>query len=254
MQDLNLKKSISIIGASGKLGQETINTLFSNNEYALCQLISKKSRGQKDPLTQISYSSIEQMQKVDLVIEIASSQATLDALKFCAQHQIPLIIGSTGHAPHFKQTLIDYSKHFPIFFCENFSVPCALTLNLLKMMKNQLTQDCYIDIIEKHRAQKKDAPSGTAKKIVEVLNRPYETFLSQDPRDCQQIQIHSIRANDHAIEHEIIFSFNHEQISIKHQVFSRKAYSEGLMKIIPFIFSQNKGLFDMSDLLRNYLL
>lgn len=249
MQETLLKKKLAIVGGSGKLGKEALLAISLLPDVEISYLVANKSIGQKDPITNLYYTSWAEVEKVDLVIEIASCMATKKALDFCSEHKIPLIIGSTGHDSQFKKTLFHHAKSFPIFFCENFSFSLAMTLNVIKTLKNHLPRDCYIDIIEKHRAKKKDAPSGTAKKIAEVLDMPFKTSLDTEERDSQNIHIHCIRAHDHTIEHEILFNFLHEQISIKHQVFDRKAYALGLTYAISFTLQQPFGLFGMDDLL-----
>lgn len=243
---------IALIGASGKLGQSILKLAKKSPEFHFEQLIAKSQVGKTDLITGLKYQSFEELKPVDLVIEVASANATSATIAWCKQHKARLIIGSTGHDEYQIAEIYEASKELPLFYSENFSVPLWLYLDLVKKMASFTKGSCYIDLIEKHRAEKKDTPSGTAKKIAQTLNMPYKLGAERGLRAQEFLHIHSIRGSDLAIEHELIFGFEHESIQIKHEVFDRSSYAEGALKAINFLQDAASGLYTMSNLLNFY--
>lgn len=244
---------IGLIGASGKLGLAILKACFERKKNYHFELVAKNSIGQLNPTYKKPYLGIDQLKDVDLVLEVASQEAASSALEYCLFHNLPLIIGSTGHDPQFRESIHLASLKIPIFIAENFSLSLALYLQLIESIAPYAHEKCYIDLIEKHRALKKDTPSGTAKKIAESLQLPYHLGSPSGMRKEHGIHIHSIRGQDHPIEHTLMVGFENESIELKHQVFDRLAYAKGAIEAIEFIYLKPCGLYQMKDLAKAHI-
>jgi 4-hydroxy-tetrahydrodipicolinate reductase len=122
----------------------------------------------------------------------------------------------------------------------NFSIGINLMFQLTKTAAKTL-KDFDIEIVEAHHKMKRDAPSGTAKKLAEIIKEVRSKR--------QNISIHSIRAGDIVGEHNVMFISNGEQIELIHRATSRNAFASGVAKAIRFIANQKPGLYGMEDLI-----
>ena len=228
--------NILIVGINGKMGQNLKNVAENNNHKIIAGIDVKPDlKNNIFNNFNLPKSIIEQ---IDIVIDFALPNALKDELDFCTRHNKKLIICSTGHSKE-QLTLIEKAcKKIPIFKTTNTSLGIAFILKILTDNLGILNE-YDIGILEKHHLQKKDAPSGTAKSILQALSP-----LKKD------VFCHSIRAGNVAGEHEIMLFFGEEQIYIKHIAQSRKLFAQGAVKIINFMQTQNqKKLYNMQDLL-----
>jgi 4-hydroxy-tetrahydrodipicolinate reductase len=242
---------IGLVGASGKLGKAILEEEKKRNKNNFTHLIARSKIGEINPLLNQPYTDFSSLIGIDLLIEVASPVITIPCIDYCKKNKIPLIIGSTGHTKEQLKQIEEAAGYIPLFFSQNFSLSLSIFFKMLEAIKPYIDDSCYVDLIEKHRASKKDAPSGTAKKIAERLNMAYNLGGIDLPRDPKAIQIHPIRAQDHVIEHLLQFGFLNEAIEIKHQVYERNAYAKGVSLAIDFIKKQPIGLYQMEDLLTN---
>jgi 4-hydroxy-tetrahydrodipicolinate reductase len=244
---------ISLVGASGKFGQSIIKAHLKAKQNCFSQLTGFSRSGQKDPQTSLQYKTLNELLPSDILIEVACPKATEHCLEFCKHFHIPYIVGSTGHSEQQLDKIKEVSSFIPIFFSQNFSIVLQLYLDMIKLIAPHTKNNCYVDLIEKHQSAKKDTPSGTAKKIAEELNMAYKLGGIEDKRNKEILQVHSIRGQDHAIEHELRFGFTYEELSIKHQVFDRTTYAQGVLSAIDFISQQKPGLYGMKDLTKKLI-
>jgi len=202
--------SIFVHKTSGKLGSSIAKLIDTDPAYKL--------------------GSLEQC---DVVIDVSDALAIEGLLESCIVHKKPLIIGTTGYSKATKDLLIKASDTIPIMLCANFSLGIALLKNFISQMEGYLDES-HIDIIETHHHLKKDKPSGTALELKELA--PNST-------------IHSIRAQKSLGQHEIIFSFEDEKITFKHETLSRLAYAKGAIRSAKFLSEKTKGLYSLKDIL-----
>lgn len=244
---------IGLVGASGKFGRSILESNDEIKKFDFNNLIANKRVGLLDPVTGSPFIPFDDLKDVSILVDVAGIYTLEPSLNYCISQQIPLIIGTTGHNPEQEANIRSASLTIPIFYAQNFSINLYAFLEMLKVLAPYSKQNCYIDLIERHRASKKDAPSGTAKKIAQELDMPYKIGEPSYERDSKLMHIHVIRGQDHAIEHEINFGFPYENIQLKHQVYDRKTYALGVLNAIEFIRDKKPGLYGMPDLAQNLL-
>ena len=244
---------VALVGASGKFGQSVLELYkaLKPQNFQFSTLVSKSTHQKIDPFVHLPYVALKNIEMCNLVIEIASSEATNLCLDICKNKKIPLIIGSTGHNHELQEKILKYSKYIPIFKAQNFSFVLQLYLDMVKKISNNIKMDCYLDLIEKHRAEKKDTPSGTALEIAKALEMKYEIASFEEARKKDTLHIHPIRSHDHGIQHDLRIAFPYEELSIKHTVFNRKAYAQGVLMAIEFLQNASAGYYEMSSLINS---
>jgi 4-hydroxy-tetrahydrodipicolinate reductase len=248
-----VKKSMAIktalIGASGKFGQSIIEANLKAKKLAFTQLIGSSRAHQVDPKLQLSYQTIDDLEPANVILDVSSHTLTTALLTFCIRHKLPLVIGSSAHTEEELQKIQEAALYIPIFMAANFSPVIHLFKKMVQLLAPHAKNKAYIDLIEKHRASKKDAPSATAKEIAQSFGLDTSCEIDEVPRKKDVLHIHPIRGDDHCIEHHLMVSFDHEELHLKHQAFSRQAYAETALLACELIVSKTSGLYGMDALI-----
>ncbi|MFQ6370093.1 4-hydroxy-tetrahydrodipicolinate reductase [Shewanella sp. YIC-542] len=195
----------------------------------------------------------------DVLIDFTSPEGTLANIDWCARYAKPIVIGTTGFNSSQKAQLDAFSEQLPIVFAPNMSVGVNLMWKLLELAAEVMGEHTDIEIIEGHHRFKKDAPSGTALKMGEVIAKTLGRDLEQvavygregitGERDRQTIGFSSIRAGDLVGEHTAMFADIGERLEITHKASSRMTFANGAMRAALWLHEQDAGLYDMQQVL-----
>lgn len=195
----------------------------------------------------------------DLLIDFTSTEATLQHLKICQQHRRAMVIGTTGFSQEQKQQISAAAETIPIVFAANMSVGVTLCLNLLAQAARVLGDEVDIEISEAHHRYKKDAPSGTALRMGEVVAEVLGRDLQQcavygregfgEERDRKTIGFATIRAGDIVGEHTVTFAGLGERVEISHKASSRMTFASGAVRAANWLQGKENGLYSMQDVL-----
>ncbi len=232
---------VIIVGACGKMSSAVVSTLANEKDIKIIGGIESAGHpliGQPigQGFIQANFASV--IKDADVAIEFAIPEVTSDNLKIAVQAKKPYIIGTTGYKD--IGFISKYAKKIPILLSANFSLGVNLMFQLTETAAKSL-KDFDIEIIEAHHKMKRDAPSGTAKKLIEIIKKARAQSL--EPRVC------SIRAGDIVGEHNVMFIGNGERLELIHRAFSRNAFASGVVKAIRFIFKQKPGFYTMADVM-----
>jgi 4-hydroxy-tetrahydrodipicolinate reductase len=176
---------------------------------------------------------------IDVLIDFTAPEATAATLDYVARYKKAVVIGTTGIPDDVLTKIEEVSKVVPVVFSPNMAVGVNVLFAVLPDLVKRLGPDYGIEIIEAHHKGKKDAPSGTAKKLHEVL-----TLASG-----KDIPAHSVRLGDIVGDHTVILCGNSERIEIKHQAHSRDLFAVGALKAAKWIAGKPAGLYSMQDVL-----
>ncbi|BCA55634.1 4-hydroxy-tetrahydrodipicolinate reductase [Nitrospira sp. KM1] len=193
------------------------------------------------------------------VIDFSVPEATLKNLRTAAQHQRAMVIGTTGFSASELDELKTLAGRIPCVFSPNMSVGVNLICKIISEMAKTLGEDYDIEVIEAHHRLKKDAPSGTALKIAEVLAKAVNRDLNQvgvysrkgviGERKKSEIGIQTIRAGDIVGDHTILFGGVGERIEVTHRASSRDTFAQGALRAARWVAGRPPGLYDMTDVL-----
>ena len=182
----------------------------------------------------------------DVLIEFTLPDVTVAHVELAQQLRKPMVIGTTGLSDAQRQTVQTATTAIPIVLSPNMSVGVNLLFELAQLAAQRLGLRYDVEVVEAHHHQKKDTPSGTAKRLVEVL----AAARKQRPDD---IPAHAIRAGDIVGDHTVIFAGPSERLELTHQAHNREVFAQGALKAAQFIVRQKPGLYDMSDVLGSRL-
>ncbi|HET9962115.1 MAG TPA: 4-hydroxy-tetrahydrodipicolinate reductase [Nitrospiraceae bacterium] len=199
------------------------------------------------------------IERADVLVDFTTPAATLGHLKVVAQHRRGIVIGTTGFSPSELEELKAAAKLLPCVFSPNMSVGINVIYKIIGEMAKILGDDYDIEVIEAHHRLKKDAPSGTALKMAEVLARSVNRDLAQvgvyarkgliGERRRGEIGIQTIRAGDIVGDHTVMFATMGERIEVTHRASSRDTFARGALRAARWLVKQPPGLYDMSDVL-----
>ena len=220
---------VLLIGAAGRMGK-TITELANGDPKI--DIMARCDLG--DPIEPA-------MRNCDVAIDFSHAGAITEICAAALQHRKPLVIGTTGHSTEQRGTIEETAQSLPIVFASNFSVGVNVLFWLTCKAAEQLGGDFDVAIVETHHKMKKDAPSGTAKTLAEVLKETKKTK--------REIPIQSIREGDVVGEHTINFSGPAERLELTHRAASREIFARGALRAAEWIISQSPGLYSMQDVL-----
>ncbi len=195
----------------------------------------------------------------DVLISFTSPEASLEHLSIASKRNKAAVIGTTGFTKEGLQAIKDMSQSIPVVLAPNMSVGVNLLFKILADVARVLGDDFDIEIIESHHRLKKDAPSGTAIKMAQVIAESVNRNLDEvavyarkgmiGERTKKEIGIQTVRAGDIVGEHTILFGGLGERIEITHKASSRDTFARGALKAAMWINNKPAGLYDMMDVL-----
>ncbi len=194
----------------------------------------------------------------DAVIDFSSPAALTPLLQYCMEHQLPVVLATTGYDQKQLDEIETASQYIPVFRSANMSLGVNALLELVKKAVSILGADYDVEIVERHHHRKVDAPSGTALMIADAAASalPYEPEYVYDrhsvrkARDSHEIGISAVRGGTIVGDHTVILAGYDEVIEISHHAASREIFASGAVKAAKFLLAVNKpGLYDMSMLM-----
>jgi 4-hydroxy-tetrahydrodipicolinate reductase len=199
------------------------------------------------------------MERGEVVIDFSAPEATLEHLRIAAQHRRAMVIGTTGFSASELDELKSLGRQVPCVLSPNMSVGVNLIYKVIGEMAKTLGDEYDIEVIEAHHRLKKDAPSGTALKMADVLARAMSRDLNQvgvyarkgliGERSRGEIGIQTIRAGDIVGDHTVLFGGMGERIEITHRASSRDTFARGALRAARWVVRQHPGVYDMMDVL-----
>lgn len=262
--------NIIVSGASGKMGTRILSLAKDSREFNVVGALEHRSHdrvgadigevigtGKIDvPLTDTIDSVRE---KADVLIDFSAPEASLQISKIAAEKKIAMVIGTTGFKKEDIAEIRSCCKDIACVLAPNMSVGINLLLKSLKDIAAVLGDDYDVEIIEAHHRLKKDAPSGTALRIAQVLADALNRNLEETAvytrkgiigeRTTKEIGMQTIRAGDIVGEHTVLFGGPGERIEITHRASSRDTFAQGALKAALWVSKQPPGFYDMRDVL-----
>ncbi|MBC8041099.1 MAG: 4-hydroxy-tetrahydrodipicolinate reductase [Opitutaceae bacterium] len=236
---------IAIIGAKGRMGQANIAAAKESGATVVAAL------DQGDDLA----AGIAQ---ADVVIDFSFHAATDDVIRLCAQHKKALVIGTTGHPADEKKHLLVEAAAIPCVWSGNYSVGVNLLFALTRRAASVLGSDYDAEVVEMHHRFKKDAPSGTAARLLEIIleERKLTTEALRHGREgitgertSTEVGIHALRGGDVVGDHTVMFAALGERIELTHKASDRGIFARGAVRAAQWLAGRPAGVYDMQDVL-----
>ena len=245
---------IILNGYAGRMGKAVIEICQTHGIEIIAGIDQKKI---DEPFA--TYASLQECQmQADVLVDFSNHDSTFAVADFAESHCMPVVIATTGQTEDEQARIQSLSKTVPVFQSSNMSFGISILSDICKEITSAVGTDADIEIIEKHHNQKKDAPSGTALSIAHEIqeslddkgNLVFDRSTRHEKRVPREIGISSVRAGNIVGEHEVLFAWGNEILSVKHTALGREVFAEGALRAAAFIISQTPGLYSMKDLLK----
>ena len=238
---------VIINGSRGRMGQALIDCAKADPLFSLAGA------------TDLGDDLPAALPSCDAVIDFTHATSTVAIAEACATAGKILVIGTTGHHDDARCRITELSKTIPIVFAPNFSVGVNTLFWLTRKAAEILGPDFYLEVVEMHHRLKKDSPSGTARRLAEILADVRQLDYSKNvmhgregmvgERTNVEIGMHAIRGGDVVGDHTVIFANVGERVELTHKASSRDTFAKGALRAARWAQSQKPGLYDMQDVL-----
>ena len=195
----------------------------------------------------------------DVIIDFTFHEATMKIARQAAQKNRAMVIGTTGLSQENIEELAELCKDFPCVQAPNMAVGVNVLFKLAAKVASILGNDYDMEIVEAHHRMKKDAPSGTAMKLGEVMAQAVGRNLDEDgvftrhgiigERTDKEIGLQTIRAGDIVGEHTVYFAGAGERLELTHRAHSRDNFAKGAALAAAWVCDKQNGLYNMFDVL-----
>jgi 4-hydroxy-tetrahydrodipicolinate reductase len=238
---------IIITGAKGRMGQTLVACAERNPDL---QVVGQIDLG--DDLLPL-------IREADAVIDFSFHDATREIASVCGENRTALVIGTTGHSAGEKARISDLKSQIPIVWASNYSTGVNTLFWLTRRAAEILGTGFDLEVVEMHHRMKKDAPSGTAVTLAEILADVRKEQIARvvrhgrhgitGERTAAEIGVHSLRGGDVVGEHTVIFAAGGERLELTHKASSRETFATGALRAAQWVVRQKPGLYDMQDVL-----
>lgn len=261
---------IAVAGAGGRMGRAILKIAAQDKDCSITGGIEQASSpligedlgliiGAGPLKVKLSSNISEALSTADVLIDFTHFSATDSHLKAVLQKKIGYVLGTTGLSEALLGSLKNAAKSIPVVQSPNMSIGVNLLFKLSEMTARALDEDYDIEIVEAHHRMKKDSPSGTALKLLEVMANARKRDLKKDvvygregetgARPHGEIGVHAVRGGDVVGDHTVSFLAEGERIELVHRASSRDAFAQGAVRAAKFVARQKPGLYNMAQVL-----
>ena len=236
-----------IVGSKGRMGRALI---ANAPHHAQLQVSGQIDQG--EDLGSVIDSS-------DVVIDFSSHNATAGIAALCSDHGKAMVIGTTGHSDEDRSRISALGSRIPMVVSSNFSTGVNVLFWLTRKAAEILGPGYDLEIVEMHHRLKKDAPSGTARTLSEILAAVRQQQLDKvlrhgrsgivGERTSVEIGMHSVRGGDVVGDHTVMFAGAGERLELTHRASNRDTFANGALRAAEWVVRQKPGLYTMEDVL-----
>ena len=262
--------NVGVIGAGGRMGRMLIEAVQDNPQTILTAAIERQGSslvgadaGEVAAVGHLNVQIVDDLQSVindiDVLIDFSLPDATEQNMQVCAEHNVAMVIGTTGFNEQQEKVLAKASEKVAIVYAGNYSTGVNLSLKLLGMAAKAFGTDADVEVIEAHHKHKIDAPSGTAYMMAEAVAEARGQNLKDvavygregqtGAREAGSIGIHAIRGGEIIGDHTVMFIADGEVVEITHRARARMTFAAGAVRAATWIVQQSAGQYSMQDVL-----
>ncbi len=264
-------RSVVVAGAAGRMGKRLVDLVNAQAEAEIVGALEYsehpflgKDAGEVAGIGRLGVPLVGSLKELagsgaQVMIDFTAPQATLANLEWAVAEQVAMVIGTTGMSLEERGLLAAAAREIPVVFAPNMSVGVNVLFKVVAEVAAILGEDFDVEILEAHHRLKKDAPSGTAVRlgeiVAETLGRDYEkdaVFARQGftgERTQREIGMQTLRAGDIVGEHTVMFGGMGERLEVIHRAHSRDNFASGAVRAALWLAGREPGLYDMQDVL-----
>jgi 4-hydroxy-tetrahydrodipicolinate reductase len=261
---------IIVLGAAGRMGQMVIACAGASEEPY--QLIAAVDRADHPELgkeltemlpgapggVKLSGELPKKVASGTVVIDFTHPESSMAMLPWAESNGASVIVATTGLSAEQRERVEAAAERIPVIFSPNMSVGVNVLFELVREATRLLGPNFDIEITEMHHRFKKDAPSGTAQRLAEVVNETRKDGLPDvrhgrvgfpGERTAREVGMHAIRGGDVVGDHTVMFAALGERLELTHRASSRETFARGALRAASWLYNKPAGLYTMKDVL-----
>jgi len=248
--------NVVVCGALGRMGTIVGNVISESKTCAIVGGVDLREgtyHGKRVVMVQNMNRFLSEVHP-DVVVDFTVASAAVENVKIAARNRVALVVGTTGFTPAQRDEMRrEIEGNVPAVISTNFSVGVNIFWRLVQEAAHYL-KEYDIEVVEAHHRFKKDAPSGTAKTILDIIERetgPREKVYGREgmKERGKEIGVHVIRGGDIVGEHSVLFAGNYECIELSHLAYDRAVFARGALKAVEWVVGKPPKIYSMSDVL-----
>lgn len=238
---------VVINGSKGRMGQALLACAARRSDVAVAGAVDMG-----DALAPVIVNA-------DVVIDFSFHSVTADVARLCADQGKALVIGTTGHTEEEKHAIRAQAARIPMVWASNYSTGVNTLFWLTRKAAEILGPGFDLEVVEMHHRLKKDAPSGTATTLAEILAEVRKCQLAEvirhgregitGERTSAEIGMHALRGGDVVGDHTVIYASQGERLELTHKASSRDTFANGALRAAAWVVRRAPGIYDMQDVL-----
>ncbi len=262
---------VIVTGACGRMGRRISSLVMAEKDMELVGAVERQGHpslgkdigellglGKMGLIMQGNLNSI--INSGQVIIDFSAPEATLTHLRLAVEHKKAMVMGTTGFSEKEIAEIKDLAQNIPCLMSPNMSLGVNLLFKVAPDVARALGDGYDIEIVEAHHRHNMDAPSGTAKRLAEILAEArgqslekvavYDRQGMTGERPKGAIGIHAVRGGDIVGDHKVIFAGEGETVELIHRAHSRDTFARGAIRAVRFVATATKGLYSMQDVLK----
>lgn len=249
---------IGVTGATGRMGREVIAAVNDHEECAVAFAVNRDPDGDRVQGVEVepaeAFDSLLTEREPTAVIDFTGPASAADYAEACADAGVAFVTGTTGFDDDQRDALEAASDEIAVLHAPNFARGVQALVNVVgEAVRNLPGYD--VELVETHHNAKRDAPSGTANRLLEEIedNGDFSGRAhgreGDDLREEGEIGVHALRAGDVTGEHEVILAGNHEEVRLAHRAEDRGVFAAGAVDAAAWIAGRKAGYYEFADVI-----
>ena len=248
---------LAIGGATGKMGRAVARLAVEHHCVVVGAFAAAREAGAIVEGVRVAASAGEAIENAEVVIDFSHVSAVAPLAAACRARAMPLVCGTTNLDDAALHAIEELAKRSPVLWSPNMSVGVQILAELVEQAVRRLGVGVDVEIVETHHAKKVDAPSGTAKRLVEAVSTGLDgTGLTVHgrvgevgPRNRGEIGVHAIRGGDVIGDHTVHLLAQGERLELTHRASSRDLFAHGALRAARYLVGRPPGRYTIKDLL-----
>ena len=255
---------IGVTGATGRMGREVLAGARERGDCTVVFAVSRSAGGDGDSVEvegveldpASAFDSLLEEHEPTVVVDFTGPESALAYADACVDADVAFVTGTTGFDDAGFEALEEASESIPVLHAPNFARGVQALVNVVgEAIGNLPGYD--VELVETHHNAKRDAPSGTALRILEEIESAGEfsgrTYgrEGEDPREEREIGVHALRAGNVTGEHEVLIADNHEELRLTHRAEDRGVFAAGALDAAVWLAECDPNRYDFSDVLES---
>ncbi|MFP9193687.1 4-hydroxy-tetrahydrodipicolinate reductase [Natronosalvus vescus] len=249
---------VGITGAAGRMGRRVLAIVAERPDCEVAFAVNRRPDperiGDVEIESALEFGPLLAEREPGVVVDFTGPESALEYAAACAEAGVAFVTGTTGFSAGERDQLESYGEQIPLLHAPNFARGVQTLVDIIGDAVASLP-GYDVELVETHHNGKRDAPSGTANRLLEEIEAAGD-FTGRthgregdQPRERGEIGVHALRAGDVTGEHEIVIAGNHEELRLTHRAEDRGVFAAGAVDAAVWLADQDPGQYDFSDVI-----